>query len=664
MPSNSINNGSKKLTSPAEADDIVSRINGNFGRWQLRTTLLIFLCKIPSAWFMACLIYTAPTPQKGQYYCKTSEQLQNSNSLQLDHQQNVTSDRWLAMTVPTATEEQRTDRIFRVDACNIYEEQLVQNFAARYANYTNPFTRPIEFTDKRSNAAEVDTFDNSSVETRKVNVIPCEHFQHNSDYISLVTQFDLVCSRQVLVSLTQSFHSFGALIGGLIAFNVLKHISPRRLMLIGMVFQIVCGNLTGLVTTFPLHIYFRCITSLFCALMYTSGQIILADISGGRSKIIVTTLFELFWSIGLILLPGISIFFDSWSQLYVAISSSLIVLVFLHKWIVDSPRWLLRHNKIDEALQILLESATFNNREIPLNLESQLLSYAKKLQSTPQSTGYWSIWDGKTKKKFLFAIHWTWVGTGILVNVMLILIRSLGVEHIHANTVSLGFAEMVGVFLGLFFILFTRRHWLWTGYVMLAAGLSTYLVWLVPGTIKESRRIGLELIFWIVLKLANATAQSVLITCTGELVAPEKRPMLSLSVVTFSRCCVTIAPFISTLTVFHQLIPITVFATLGVINGILMFMVNSSFWSVEQPRIEKVPTPNTYRRNSAIVMRRVSTCSSELSSSSSVYGNIYSPQYKQTISISDLWRLDIRCQPTDECDSLNQLELANLRSSS
>jgi len=45
-------------------------------------------------------------------------------------------------------------------------------------------------------------------------------------------------------------------------------------MLLGMIGQIFCGNLTGLVDTYQLHIYFRCLTSIFCALMYTSGQFI------------------------------------------------------------------------------------------------------------------------------------------------------------------------------------------------------------------------------------------------------------------------------------------------------------------------------------------------------------------------------------------------------
>lgn len=60
-------------------------------------------------------------------------------------------------------------------------------------------------------------------------------------------------------------------------------------------------------------------------------EILVADITNGKAKQIVTTLFELFWSIGLILLPGISIFVDDWTGLYIVISSSTIILVILHR---------------------------------------------------------------------------------------------------------------------------------------------------------------------------------------------------------------------------------------------------------------------------------------------------------------------------------------------
>lgn len=45
-------------------------------------------------------------------------------------------------------------------------------------------------------------------------------------------------------------------------------------MLIGMFMQIVCGCLCGVVGMFELHVIFRFLTAIACALMYTSGQLI------------------------------------------------------------------------------------------------------------------------------------------------------------------------------------------------------------------------------------------------------------------------------------------------------------------------------------------------------------------------------------------------------
>lgn len=51
-------------------------------------------------------------------------------------------------------------------------------------------------------------------------------------------------------------------------------ISPKNVMVIGMVAQIVCGNLTGLIKVYEIHVLFRWLTACTCALMYTSGQMI------------------------------------------------------------------------------------------------------------------------------------------------------------------------------------------------------------------------------------------------------------------------------------------------------------------------------------------------------------------------------------------------------
>lgn len=183
---------------PKTSDDIVQEINGNFGRWQLRSIILVFLCKIPTAWFMACVIYTAPTPKKGDYYCRPASASHLNES-------DATNVSWVRMSQSLLTEGRKTDREFWFDTCHMYEINYGRDFVSVGSlQLDNPFQKPLP------NATTL-------------NIVPCDHFDHlNTEYKSLVTQFDLVCSRELLVSLTQSFHAIGTLLGGLLAILILK----------------------------------------------------------------------------------------------------------------------------------------------------------------------------------------------------------------------------------------------------------------------------------------------------------------------------------------------------------------------------------------------------------------------------------------------------------
>lgn len=59
----------------ADTDEACIRALGEFGRWQLRGILLMALVKVPAAWQMASILFTAPSP--GEFWCARPRELLN-----------------------------------------------------------------------------------------------------------------------------------------------------------------------------------------------------------------------------------------------------------------------------------------------------------------------------------------------------------------------------------------------------------------------------------------------------------------------------------------------------------------------------------------------------------------------------------------------------------
>lgn len=150
---------------------------GEWGTFQRRTVFFIFLCKIPASWFMACVIFTAPFAKYGEFYCEQPNTgLPAANDTE-----------WIHIAHPQNQNDQ-------FDFCQVYENR----------------TQALYEWQQQSNSL----FKDSGTEN-------CDAFEHRSNFKSLVTQFDLVCSRTILIAVTQFFHLCGVLSGGILATKLL-----------------------------------------------------------------------------------------------------------------------------------------------------------------------------------------------------------------------------------------------------------------------------------------------------------------------------------------------------------------------------------------------------------------------------------------------------------
>lgn len=71
--------------------DLCSELMGSWGKWQFKVVSLLYLTKIPAAWFMACIIFTAPFPWYNEYRCDVSKYENDSEWTSISYPQTITS---------------------------------------------------------------------------------------------------------------------------------------------------------------------------------------------------------------------------------------------------------------------------------------------------------------------------------------------------------------------------------------------------------------------------------------------------------------------------------------------------------------------------------------------------------------------------------------------
>lgn len=104
-------------------------------------------------------------------------------------------------------------------------------------------------------------------------------------------------------------------------------------------------------------------------------------------------------------------------------------------------------------------------------------------------------------------------------------------------------------------------------------------------SVQESHVVALEMMPSMAIKVATSTGLCLLMACTADLVSSEKKKILMFSAVIWSRAWFLWAPFIFVLKIYDPVLPLTVFATLIVIGGILMSVVN---YSHDEKRTQQV----------------------------------------------------------------------------
>ncbi|XP_035212350.1 organic cation transporter protein-like isoform X2 [Stegodyphus dumicola] len=235
---------------------------------------------------------------------------------------------------------------------------------------------PNEKTEGKLQHSQCEMFalNQSTAEVDRTKTVPCNTWEFSTGYYSLIEEWHVVCSRDWMLSTSQSVYMLGFLAAVLVSGQIADLYGRHPTMMLNIVILLVAGMAAAFANSFLVFTIFRFFIAFGHAGIGLVIYVLFIETLGSQYRAYYVFLHGFGWHIGYVLLPLIAWWLKNWFylQLFMTIPCALF---FLYYWIVpESPRWLLSKGKLDKAIPILELAAKMNKKDVK-DLETQ----AKKI---------------------------------------------------------------------------------------------------------------------------------------------------------------------------------------------------------------------------------------------------------------------------------------------
>lgn len=404
-------------------------------------------------------------------------------------------------------------------------------------------------------------------------LVRCSNFSFDRTFYkrTLVSEFNLVCSRAWYASFSQSLHQMGYAVSGLLLGFVSDRLGRRFAGRASMMLEVVAG----LGQAFAPNIGLFCLARFFIGVAaygrFLSGYVLITEWIGPKFRARTSVMMEFagFGSYFVLLF----FFYHVPDYRVVQTSASLfgIFLSILYFFLVEeSPRWLMTHGKHEEAEVLLTRAAKARARltdiEIKRRIQSLIENAEQEVSQESQKQTVIHLWREPVLLKLSLILFFTWFTHAFIGYASTFNAENLG-AGLFAGMTILSIAGCVEVSISSFLIqrLPRRQAMFW---LMLLESFA--LLCLLISTARQE---------WVVCRMIASVGLQIttgLVFCFYYLYTAESFPttmrqagMGACSV--FARIGSVVAPFVKELTnMTHLSVPVSIFLSLALVNTLLI----------------------------------------------------------------------------------------------
>lgn len=212
-------------------------------------------------------------------------------------------------------------------------------------------------------------------------------YDHSRYLSTIVTEWDLVCSKQFYSTFALTIFGLSGLFGMLLFGFIQDGLGRRPAFFIYLFIECIFGIATAFAKDFWMWLIFRIGVGFTVPAILATPNVLPIEFVGPAHRTTCILLTNIAHSVGMVILSLVLYAFRDWRQLALATSLPFTV-YFLYWWsFPESPRWLLACGKFEKAKTILLKMAKVNGKDISLDYMDQLkIKYEEEFKNQKSKT--------------------------------------------------------------------------------------------------------------------------------------------------------------------------------------------------------------------------------------------------------------------------------------
>ncbi|XP_016981512.2 organic cation transporter-like protein [Drosophila rhopaloa] len=190
---------------------------------------------------------------------------------------------------------------------------------------------------------------------------------------SALTEWDLVCGRAFMTSISENVFMFGVFLGSIVFGQLSDKYGRKPILFASLVIQVLFGVVAGVAPEYFTYTLARLMVGATTSGVFLVAYVIAMEMVGPDKRLYAGIFVMMFFSVGYMLSTLFAYLVHDWRNLQIALT--LPGLIFLsYYWIIpESVRWLLSKGRKDCAIANMQRAARFNKLEISNETLSDLL---------------------------------------------------------------------------------------------------------------------------------------------------------------------------------------------------------------------------------------------------------------------------------------------------